>query len=90
MLHQRQIILIAGAAERLHGPQRLPAREAERAESIRIGKTLQHAWLQACTQPHVANGNVGRYVPLTFLNDQLCIFFRNPFDLAEAEPHGML
>ena len=41
MLHQRQIVLIAGAAERLHGPQRLPAREAERAEGIGIGQPFQ-------------------------------------------------
>jgi hypothetical protein len=41
---QRQIVIaVADAAERLGRPQRLAPRQAERAERIGIGQSLQHA-----------------------------------------------
>jgi hypothetical protein len=53
---QRQIIvLVADAAERLGGPQGLPAGEAERAEGVGIGEPRDDVGWQSGAQPEIAD-----------------------------------
>ena len=56
---QRQVLVIAAAAKRLHRPQRVAARETERAEGIGIGQPLDDARRKPGAQPQIAQGVVG-------------------------------
>ena len=56
----RSSSLLAHAAERLGRPQRLPARETERAEGIGIGQSLDDAGRKTRAQPEIAHGGVLR------------------------------
>ena len=83
---QRQVVvLVAGAAERLDGPQRLPARQAERAERVGVGQPLDDARRQAGAQPQIADRGVGRRDG----HDQLRVVLAQSLDLAQAEPQRM-
>ena len=53
---QRQVVLVAGAAQRAHRPQRLAAVEAERAEGIGLREPLQHGGRKPGAQPEIAHG----------------------------------
>ncbi len=61
---QRQIVLVADAAEAAHRPQSLAAVEAERTEGVGVGEPLQRRRLEAGAQPQVAHGIVARAAPL--------------------------
>ena len=52
---QRQVVLVAGALQRAHRPQRVAPRESERAERVGIREPLQHRGRQARAQPQIAH-----------------------------------
>ena len=61
---QRQVVLVAGAAQRPHRPQRIAAVEAERAERVGCREPFQRRGLEAGAQPEVADGIEARAAAL--------------------------
>src|SRR3974390_1029834 len=60
---QRQIVIaIADAAERLDCPQRVAARQSERAERIGIAEPLEYVRRKPRAQPEIADGGVAAVI----------------------------
>jgi hypothetical protein len=53
---QRQVVLVAGLLQRLHGPERIAAAQTQRVESIGMGECLQRLGRQMGAQPEIADG----------------------------------
>ena len=70
--------------QRADGPERVAARQPERAERIGIGERLQHERAQAGAQPQIADRIVAG---AALLLDDAAIVLGQAADLAQAEPH---
>ena len=84
---QRQVVLVAGAVQPAHDPQRLAPVEAERTERIRLGELFQHGRRALRPQPQVAHRIIAR---ATLCHEATHVGFRQSFHLAEAEPDRMV
>ena len=80
---QRQVVLVAGALQSPHRPQRLAAVEAERTEGVGFGELFERGGIEPRTQPEVAH-RIETGAAHAF--DDLGISFGKSADLPEAEP----
>src|SRR5499427_5274896 len=83
---QRQIVFVAGATQRTHRPQRLPAIEAERTKGISRRQPFQHRRLEGAPQPEVAD-RIEACAATTL--DRMAVILGKPANLAKAKPHHM-
>ncbi len=63
MAPEREIVLVAGAVEAAHGPQRLAPIKADGAKRVRRRQQFKHRRRQARAQPDVADGIVAATAP---------------------------
>ncbi len=84
---QGQVVLVAGAVEPAHDPQRLAPVEAERAEGIRLGELLEDGRRDLGAQPDVAHRIVAGAPPL---DEPAHVDLADAFHLPEAQPDGMV
>src|SRR5690606_26498810 len=68
-------------------PERVAAAQPQRRESIRPRQFFEAGDGDAGAQPEVADGAIASAPPV---DDDLDILFRQPFDLAQAEPQRLL
>src|SRR5262245_57903165 len=84
LCEQRQVVLVAGTLERLHGPQRGAALEPERIQGIAMGEPLQRLRRQTGAQPEITD-RVEALTADTF--DLLAPLLRETVDLTETETY---